>query len=236
MKQPSVAVIRHLAFEGPGTFGRTLADAGFELDYLDAGQGRIDTGAAVDADLLLVLGGPIGVGDENEFPVLRQELDAIGRRLDDRRPILAICLGAQLVAHALGARTTPGPPEIEWSSLKLTEDGLKSPLRHLDSPVLHWHSDRFELPGGAVRLASTDSTPNQAFVWQNTLAMQFHPEVTAGELEPWYIGHHRGIIANELSVPALRAAAERHADRLAEQARRMLIEWLESVGLLVKAR
>ncbi|HET8551566.1 MAG TPA: glutamine amidotransferase [Gammaproteobacteria bacterium] len=231
MKQRTAAVIRHIAFEDAASLGGPLAAAGFEMRYLDASSGRIDVDAAVEADLLVVLGGPIGVGNLNEFPVLHQELDAIDRRLADARPILGICLGAQLVAHALGAHIAAGEPEIGWAPLTLTAQGADSPLRHLDVPVLHWHNDRFELPAGATCLASTASTPNQAFAWQNTLAMQFHPEVTAAGLESWYIGHHRGIVASGLTVQQMREVSERHAPGLIARSRVMFAAWLESIEL-----
>ncbi|HET6725699.1 MAG TPA: glutamine amidotransferase [Gammaproteobacteria bacterium] len=232
MKKRTAAVIRHIAFENSGSFSPTLVDAGFELIHLDASLGRIDVKAAVEADLLLVLGGPIGVNDQNDFPVLRQELDAIAQRLHDTRPTMGICLGGQLVAHALGADVTPGDAEIGWSPLTLTAAGRESPMQHLDTPVLHWHNDRFALPANATRLASTSPTANQAFAWQNTLAMQFHPEVTAASLEPWYIGHHRSVRHNGLKLDALRADSERHSDDLAARGRRMLEAWLQSVNLI----
>lgn len=231
MNQPVAAVIRHIAFEGPASFGKALSDAGFELRHFDASSGRIDIEAAADADLLLVLGGPIGVGDSDAFPVLRQEFGAIERRLAADRPTLGICLGAQLIAHVLGAPVTPGEAEIGWSNLALTAAGSAGPLRHLTAPVLHWHNDRFELPDGATCLASTASTPHQAFIYRKTLALQFHPEVTAAGLEAWYIGHHRGITANRMSVAEMRAESERHAGALAAAGRRMLRDWLQSVGL-----
>lgn len=231
MKQRTAAVIRHIAFEDAASLGPALVDADFEIRYLDASRGEIDVEAAVNADLLVVLGGPIGIPDRDEFPVLNQELDAIGQRLADTRPILGICLGAQLIAHALGASITSGEPEIGWRPLTLTAEGRDGPLRHLDVPVLHWHNDRFELPAGATSLASTTSTRNQAFAWQNTLALQFHPEVTAAALESWYIGHHRGIVANGLAVASLRGASERHAPELIARSRLMFADWLESIEL-----
>lgn len=232
--RPVAAVIRHIAFEGPDSFANVLTAQGFALRDLDASTGCIEVDFAADADLLVVLGGPIGVNDTEEFPVLRQELAALERRLAGHRATLGICLGAQLIAHALGASVTPGSAEIGWSPLTLTRPGGESPLRHLDAdtPVLHWHNDRFELPDGATCLASTPATPNQAFAWQNTLALQFHPEVTAAGLEPWYIGHHRSITAAPgLTVSALRNDSRQYASRLATHSRLLLQDWLATCGL-----
>jgi GMP synthase-like glutamine amidotransferase len=133
-------------------------------------------------DLLVCLGGPIGAYEEAAYPFLRDELALIERRLAAARPTLGICLGAQLMARALGARIYPAPAkEIGWGEVRLSEAGQKGPLRHFAGvPVLHWHGDTFDLPKGAELLASTVLCANQAFAFgRYALAFQFHPETTA---------------------------------------------------------
>src|SRR6201999_289627 len=102
----------------------------------------------VESDLLVVLGGPIGAYEEDRYPFLTAELTLIGARLKAGRPTLGICLGAQLMARALGADVRPGAgKEIGWAPLVLSEAGRAGPLRHLgNEPVLHWHGDIFHLP------------------------------------------------------------------------------------------
>src|SRR5690606_25326731 len=131
------------------------------------------------ADLLVVLGGPIGVYQTDRYPFLAEEKAAIAARLGQDKPTLGICLGAQLMAEALGAPVAPtGKVEIGYGELTLTEDGRASPLRHIAAiPVLHWHGDQFAIPEGASRLAETQEFPNQAFSrGPRILGLQFHLE------------------------------------------------------------
>lgn len=190
-----------------------------------------------DADLLFILGGPIGANDDRDFPFLKHELQSIEHRLEAGKPVLGICLGSQLLARALGARVFPAPTkEIGWSPLALTADGYGSPLEHLagyKTSVLHWHGDTFELPADAVRLASTPACDNQAFRWGNhVLALQFHPEVTRIGLERWFIGHICEIKASpRISVAGLRNDTARCAPALEIQGRKFFADWLERIAL-----
>jgi len=222
--------LRHVAFEDLGSFEPLLRAAGYQVVYHDAGY---DDLAAIDPlvpDLMVVLGGPIGAYDSALYPFLDDELRLIAARLAAGTPLLGLCLGAQLMARALGARVAPNPAgrEIGWSPLTLTPAGQASPLGELAGlPVLHWHGDVFDLPPGAVPLASTELTPNQAFRHGRALGLQFHPEVTARGIERWLIGHAAEIGAAGLSVPALRAATATHAAPLARQAARLLTRFLD---------
>ena len=128
-----------------------LALRDFVVEYRDA----VDLGTIGEPDLLVVLGGPIGAYEDDLYPFLGDELALLQQRLSRGGATLGICLGAQLMARALGARVYPGPrKEIGWAPLTLSDAGRASPLRHLTAgPVLHWHGDTFDLPAGAVRLA-----------------------------------------------------------------------------------
>lgn len=225
----TAVALRHVAFEDLGLLQPLLERCGFDVGYREAGLD--DAGEIGDPDLLVVLGGPIGAYEEDAYPFLLDELRLIGRRLTAGRPTLGICLGAQLMARALGARVYPGPAkEIGWAPLTLTAEGGGSALAPLaDLPVLHWHGDTFDLPAGAVRLASTPVTPNQAFsaVDGRALGLQFHLEATAAGLERWFIGHACEIAATPgIDVPALRAATKRHAPACEEAGAAVLEAWL----------
>ena len=149
--------LRHLAFEDAGLFGDILAERGIDLSYVDVGLGSLDKGALAEADLLVVLGGPIGVYETQEYPFLLDEIAALRARIDRRRPTLGICLGAQLIATALDARVAPGPAkEIGYAPIDLTVAGKRSVLAPFEGvDVLHWHGDNLDLPANAERLAST---------------------------------------------------------------------------------
>ena len=231
----TVLVLRHVAFEDLGSFGPLLAERGSLIRDIEAGY---DDLAALDPladDLWIVLGGPIGVYEQDAYPFLADELQLLRARLKAGRPTLGICLGAQLIAQALGGRVYPGHgKEIGWKPLTLTEAGYHSPLAVFAEsiPVLHWHGDTFDLPEGATLLASSDLYPHQAFSWGNhVLALQFHIETTGRGLERWFIGHASEIAATPgLSVPALRAATATHAPPAEAKGRQFLAAWLDLVG------
>ena len=220
--------MRHVAFEDLGILEPLLRRRGFDVAYLEAG---IDTlGPALRADLLIVLGGPIGVYETGKYPFVADEIRLIERRLTRGRPVLGICLGAQMIAAALGARVYPaGVKELGWFSIALTEAGRRSCLKYLAPPrrVLHWHGDTFDLPDGATLLASTKPVANQAFAVPGALALQFHAEVDARGVERWLIGHTCEISGTKgVSVPGLRAATRRYAPGLMPAGRKLFDRWL----------
>lgn len=225
----TLTVIQHVPFEDLGTFRHVAEDEGYAIESRQAG---VD-GLATDADLLVIMGGPIGAYEADPYPFLTAELTVIESRLREERPTLGVCLGAQLMAKALGARVYGGHgKEIGWSPVTLTDAGRQSPLRALEGvPVLHWHGDTFDLPAGAVLLASTDNYRHQAFTWgPNVLALQFHPEVEARRLEQWLIGHACELSHAGIDLAALRKGAAEHGETLREASTTLFREWVR--GLL----
>ena len=235
MPLTTAAVIRHVAFEDLGILAPLLAARGIKARYVDAG---IDDLAALERDepgLLIVLGGPIAAYDGALYPFLAGEIGLIERRLSAGAPILGICLGAQLIAKAAGARVYPGAKkEIGFSPLTLTPEGEASCLKALgaaDNLVLHWHGDTFDLPEGAERLASTPVTENQAFsLGRSVLALQFHMEAEPGTLERWLIGHTGEIAQTGLDVRALRADVARHGTAVAKAGEQAFTLWLDGLA------
>jgi GMP synthase (glutamine-hydrolysing) len=231
---PSLIAIRHVPFEDLDGFAAPLAARGYSIGYRDAPVDDLSAPEVAAADLLVVLGGPIGAYEEALYPFLNRELTLIEKRLKEARPVLGICLGAQLMARALGARVYPGRKELGWSSLDLTEAGQRSPLRFIApaTKVLHWHGDTFDMPAGATHLAATERTPHQAFSFgRHALALQFHIEATAAGLERWYVGHALEIATtSDVKLTNLRADAASAAPILAPQARAALDAWLDGMA------
>jgi GMP synthase (glutamine-hydrolysing) len=232
MSRPAtVTVVQHLAFEDLGSFEAVLRERGHAIEVVQAGVD--DVGAAIrQAEWLVVLGGPIGVYEGERFPFLVDEVEALRERLAARRVTLGICLGAQLMAAALGARVYPGGrKEIGWSTLQLSEAGRRSPLRHLEGvPVLHWHGDTFDLPDGSELLGSTAVYERQAFQLGSTvLGLQCHPEADPDCFERWLIGHCGELAAAGIDVPTLRRQTQALGPDLARAARAMLGDWLQGL-------
>lgn len=227
--------LRHVAFEDLDLFEPVLQRRGYEIEYVQAGPHALSGQAWLDPDLVVVLGGPIGVGDIDVYPWLGDEIAGIRLRLGCRRPLLGLCLGAQLMAAALGARVAPLPiKEIGWAPVELTAQAANSPLRHLAGlDVLHWHGDTFDLPPKAILLASTPMTPHQAFsVGACALALQFHAEVDASKMEPWLIGHTAELRAASVNIGQLREASALQRRDLQERAATQLLnEWLGVVNV-----
>jgi len=232
---PSTVALRHVPFENLGLLEPLLAQRGHAVSYVDVpvdGLERVDPRAP---DLLVVLGGPIGVYENDDYPFIDAEVALIEKRLGMDMPVLGICLGSQLMAKALGARVyASGVKEIGWAPIELTDDGRAACLRRLENTaVLHWHGDTFDLPAGAKRLASTSACANQAFSYgTSALALQFHAETAGVAVEGWLVGH-TGEIARTpgISVKTLRADTARCTPAVERAGTACFAEWLKSAGL-----
>lgn len=229
----TLLALRHVHFEDLGTLAPFLVQRGYTIEYVDAplaDLGRID---ALRYDLLVVLGGPIGAFDDATHPFLVDELALVKARLDARAPILGVCLGAQLMARALGANVYPlGVKEIGYAPVTLTNAGKISPLAALgDASVLHWHGDQFDVPAGADHLARTVVGENQAFaLGRHALGLQFHLEADAAAIEAWLVGHACELGAAKIDPAALRAQAREHHARLSEVAPAVIGRWLDAMA------
>jgi GMP synthase (glutamine-hydrolysing) len=188
---PRFSLIQHVPFEGPGTIESAARGAGVELQIRRMWMGEsLPTGGEIDG--LVVMGGPMGVEDGAEHPHLDDEVRLLEECADRRVPILGVCLGAQLLARALGAAVTTGPvEEVGIGAIELTEGGRADPVLGPAGPrlaVLHWHQDTFAIPDGATHLATSERYPHQAFRYgECCYGLQFHVELDrelAGSLHP----------------------------------------------------
>jgi GMP synthase (glutamine-hydrolysing) len=226
----TIYAIQHLAFEDLGALEDIFYQLGFRVRYFEAGVDDLNK-AFQHKGLTIILGGPIGVYETDDYPFLQQEIDLLKVRLEENLPTLGICLGAQLIAHAMGEKVYVGhQKEIGWSELSIsnTPNNLLAPLS--DTAVLHWHGDTFDLPEQAELLASSDVYPNQAFsVGKNILALQFHLEVAAESLEKWLIGHTCELRKANINIPALRADNEKYALPLETGAKEILLNYMNQL-------
>lgn len=233
MTNKTAVVYRHLAFEDLGIWQRVLQENGFSARYVDIGVDEISVDEARDSDLLIILGGPIGVDEESHYPLLRQEKQALAARLALRLPTLGVCLGAQLIAEVLGASISRLPKkEIGYAPIELTaqgEDSVLAPLQ--DVPVLHWHGDQFGTPEQAERLAQTQLCPNQAFqVGAEILALQFHLEADPNRIEQWLIGHAGELAGEGINPRDIAHDAHTVGRALTVAGEQVLQNWLSRLG------
>jgi GMP synthase-like glutamine amidotransferase len=185
--------VRLLAIENAegehlGCFEELAEERGIEVEYRRLWRGD-DLEKALEYELLVFLGGPMSVNDEAEYPYLVEEKALIRRALNADKPILGICLGAQLIASALGARVYPGEErELGWYPITLTEEGKRDEVFSAFPPhleVFHWHGETFDLPRGAKLLAGSELYPHQAYRIGRSYALQYHLEVTAEMVRDW---------------------------------------------------
>ena len=227
----TATIIQHVGFEDLDGFAPALVEQGFSPNVFHAADGIPPS--AADTELLIVLGGPIGAYEEATYPFLTDELRLIQSRLDSERPLMGICLGAQLIARAAGSRVYPsGMKEIGFAPITLTEAGTESCLAPFaTAPVtLHWHGDTFDLPDGAEHLARSEVCETQAFtIARNTVAFQFHPEATGRNIEHWLVGHAAELAAAEVDVNALRRSAHALGPGLESKAHQVMSAWLRSI-------
>ncbi len=190
MALKKVLVIQHVECEGLGTIEAPLRRAGFEPEFIKVFSGRALPRTAQGYSAVMALGGPMGVYEEDIHPFIGAELKLIESVLRSGLPFLGVCLGSQMLARAAGARVYKGKgKEIGWYRVRLTSDGLADRL-FLGFPdeftVFQWHGDTFDVPPGAVNLASSEMFPNQLIrVGRNAYGVQFHLEVTGEMIKEW---------------------------------------------------
>ncbi|MBA4175369.1 MAG: glutamine amidotransferase [Leptothrix sp. (in: Bacteria)] len=230
----TLVALRHLAFEDLGLLEPLLRAQGWRVHYYDLGVDELWKLDLDQVDLLVILGGPIGAEEDERYPFLAEEVLLLSERMATRRPMLGICLGAQLIARAMGARVRPmGHKEIGYAAITLTARGEGSPLAAIgNQPVLHWHGDQFDLPAGIESLATTPLCPNQAFmVEDHTLAWQFHLEVNAARVEQWLVGHAAELAQVGIPTQRLRDEAAKHGPALDTVLSGVMRQWLSGLPL-----
>jgi GMP synthase-like glutamine amidotransferase len=177
--------LQHVPFEGLGSIEGWLAARGHPLACTRLYAKEAPPVKSENFDWLIVMGGPMSVHQGDQYPWLRPEKRLIVETVAAGKRVLGICLGAQLVAEALGGKVCPnGEREIGWFPVHAVPGGAASPFNFpVETRVFHWHADTFSLPPGAVWLAKSDGCSHQAFaVGSRVLGLQFHVETTAADI------------------------------------------------------
>ncbi len=234
-------IIRHVPHESAGTIESFLVQHKISFEYLNAYDG-----AKVPHDLnpyqaLIVMGGPMNVDETREFPFLADEVTLIQNTIKNKKPVIGVCLGAQLMAKALGAKVYKGhKKEIGWFPIEWSKDAALDPVFNNISKtaktVFHWHGDTFDLPNGAVRLASSKEYPNQLFKYGNSAyAFQFHVEVTADMARDWMKENQSDFWGTEsyLDPKSVTADADSKAKVLADLAFPIYEKLFRQFGLIL---
>ena len=235
-KNKTVWAFLHTAHGNLGSFEWMLNDCGITPRIFHTYEQDIGHLDPAEPDLVILMGGPMGVYEAETHPFLYKEINFVETRLARGKPILGICLGAQIVAKALGASVYKGSSgkEIGWSPITVNEQGMKTPLKYFDRSkcnVTHWHGDTFDLPQGVTPLASSDIYTNQAFSWgKNTMALQFHPEMTHAKLKIWCENRLDDIHAGGKTPEEMRRDTDLYCDTLEAQNRKFFMEWLNEVA------
>ncbi len=231
-----IYVFRHVPHEGLGTLAELFERAGEPYQYLDLYREVPERFPYESAKALVVMGGPMNVYENDLYPFLDFEDDAIRGALERELPVLGICLGSQLLARALGARVRRNPvKEIGWYELRPSPEGAEDALfRHLAPRecVFQWHGDTFDLPLGAVHLASSELCFNQAFRYgERSYGLQFHLEVGEEMIREWLAepGNDAELLAlgGSIDPAAMLAETPRHARRQRQLAEAVFGEWLD---------
>jgi GMP synthase (glutamine-hydrolysing) len=185
-----ILVFQHAAYEPLGSLHPLLKKAGFRIRYANFARDPEQLVSMEGYDGLVVLGGHMGVYESTKYPHLLREMECIRQAIDNEKPVLGICLGAQLIAAALGAPVQIGEkPEIGWHDVELTDDGRADPVTNQmqsREKIFQWHGDYFQVPQGATWLAKSSSCPFQAFRYgKSVYGFQFHLEVDKKMIMRW---------------------------------------------------
>jgi GMP synthase (glutamine-hydrolysing) len=237
---PRAVCLTNVAHEGPGMLGDLLRDAGYQVEVIEAFTGVALPSDLGGDDILVVMGGPMGVADigKPETPWLGPVAELLRYRIAKDWPNIGVCLGMQLMARAAGAKVAPMADakgarvrEVGWGRLDFVGTDVTTRGLPASIEVLHWHGDACELPVGAIRLASTPACPVQMFRLGRSFGMQFHPEIDGPTACLWAEEDADFVRAanGPDGVARLQAASPAAAQRTEAHRRRLLAQALAAV-------
>ena len=228
-------IIRHVPYEGVAGYRMPIEAAGYDVDRIDVTDPAFSSLDLCCPDLLIMMGGPMGVYEQDRHPWIPCQMRRLALRLEAERPTLGVCFGAQMIAAALGAEVYAGPhKEVGFHSVSVHEHALQGPLRHIaEVPVLHWHGDTFTLPENVELLASSHLYEHQAFRrGSNILALQFHAEMGLDpRFDAWIEQWPESVIEAGGDEASLRAAHDRLGPSSVAAGQAMIAEWLTGLSI-----
>jgi GMP synthase (glutamine-hydrolysing) len=232
----SLLALQHIACEPPAAFEDELRAQGLDLHRVELDEGEPLPDWREFAGLI-VMGGPMGAYEEDRYPWLVEEKQAIRAAAESGHPVWGVCLGAQLLAAALGARVYPGEAaEVGLLAVELSDAAAADPVfGHMPRsfPTLQWHGDTFDLPEGSTLLAGSPAYPRQAFVYKRAYGLQFHLEVSPELAAEWgSVPAYAASLERTLgegSLPGFLAEVEANAGVTLPLARQLFARWLERV-------
>ena len=241
MPRPKILVFQHVPYEPLGTLDPLLKASGFRIRYINFGRDASQRPTLDRYAAIIVLGGPMNADQIDRHPNLVTEVDILREALDRDMSVLGICLGAQLLAKALGGQVTRNPVrEIGWHDVELTAEGKADPVLSTFAPrqrVFQWHEDGIELPtDGAVHLARSSACPVQAFRHgEHGYGLQFHLEVSASLIERWLtVADNQGVLEEErgrVDPDRIRQQVPLYIDAIEELSRQTFTRWIDRFEL-----
>lgn len=230
MSRRTALIIRHVPYEGVAGYRAPIEAAGFDIDRIDVADPAFASLDLCEPDLLIMMGGPMGIYEQDQHPWIACQMRRLAKRLERDRPTLGVCFGAQMMAAALGAEVYPGPvKEVGFHPVTVHDHAIAGPLRHLaEVPILHWHGDTFTLPADVELLASSHVYDHQAFRrGPNLLALQFHAEMGLDpRFDAWIEEWPESVIEAGGDEASLRAAHDSLGPKAVAAGQAMISEWL----------
>lgn len=224
---PSAIIVQNSRIEGSGLLGRLLEHDGFDIIHIHAGHDVIPRDSTRQ-DLLIVLGGPASANDAALY--LRDEEAAIRRFVSNKKPVLGICLGAQLIAKSFGGSVYTGAKK----EIGFYNDLKPEPESELFSgfdrfTAFHWHNDTFDLPDGAVRLVRSDNYTNQAFKYETAVGLQFHLEADGKMIRLWLDKLQKAKEVSQHDADIIRSDIESNMHKIENNMRRFYKKFISSM-------
>jgi GMP synthase (glutamine-hydrolysing) len=245
MARPKILVFQHVPYEPLGTLDPLLKEAGFRIRYVNFGRDPNQRPSLDKYAALIVLGGPMNAHQIDTYPNLATEVNVIREAVDSGMSVLGICLGAQLLAKALGGRVARNDErEIGWYDVELTEAGRTDPVISSfarTQTVFQWHEDGISLPDGAVHLAASSASPVQAFRYgEHAYGFQFHLEVDASLVERWLtVPDNQPLLAEEagrVDPQRVRQQTARRIGPLQDLSRATFSRWIDRFDIAPRRR